>query len=320
MKRRIILGSLLVLGAISIAMAQQAPQPSANALMVTKLKDNLYVLKGGGGNTSVFITANGVTVVDTKNPGWGAPVLEKIKTLTDKPVTTIINSHTHGDHVSGNVDFPATVDIVVQANTAENMKKMIPNSTATDQAVPAQTIFQQNGGKGLAKHTFKDKMTLGKGADEVDLFYFGRGHTNGDAWVLFPSLGVLHAADIFSGKNIPLLDANNGGSAVEIGNSLDKAYNALNGKYDTIVTGHANEMKPADLKEYAQFNRDFVADVKAAIGGGKNPDEVASSWKIPAKYQGYTQITNSAGDQTRIKNNVNLAWKELGGKTTKATK
>jgi len=317
MKRRIILGSLLVLGAISIAVAQQAPQPSASALMVTKLKDNLYVLKGGGGNTSVFITGNGVTVVDTKNPGWGAPVLEKIKTLTDKPVTTIINTHTHGDHVSGNVEFPATVDIVVQANTAENMKKMIPNSTAADQKVPAQTIFQQNGGKGLAKHTFKDKMTIGKGADEVDLFYFGRGHTNGDAWVLFPSLRVLHAADIFSGKNIPLLDANNGGSAVEIGNSLDKAYNALNGKYDTLVTGHAAEMTPADLKEYAQFNRDFVADVKAAMGAGKTPDDVAGSWKIPAKYQGYTQITNSPADQTRIKNNVNLAWKELGGKGTK---
>jgi glyoxylase-like metal-dependent hydrolase (beta-lactamase superfamily II) len=320
MKRRIILGSLLVLGAISIAVAQQAPQPSANALMVTKLKDNLYVLKGGGGNTSVFITGTGVTVVDTKNPGWGSPVLEKIKTLTDKPVTTIINTHTHGDHVSGNVEFPATVDIIVQANTAENMKKMIPNSTAADQTVPAQTIFQQNGGKCLPKHTFKDKMTIGKGADEIDLFYFGRGHTNGDAWVLFPSLRVLHAADIFSGKNIPLLDANNGGSATEIGNSLDKAYNTLNGKYDTIITGHSNEMTAADLKEYAQFNRDFLADVKAAMGGGKTPDQVASSWKIPAKYQGYTQITNSQGDQTRIKNNVNLAWKELGGKTTKATK
>src|SRR6185503_16276600 len=176
MKRRIILGSLLVLGALSIAAAQQAPpQPSADALMVTKLKDNLYVLKGGGGNTSVFITATGVVVVDSKNPGWGQPILDKIKTLTDKPVTTLINTHTHGDHVSGNVSFPATVDIVVQANTAENMKKMIPNSTAADQTVPAQTIFQQNGNKGLPKRTFKDKMTIGKGADEVDLFYFGRG-------------------------------------------------------------------------------------------------------------------------------------------------
>ena len=305
MKRRIILGSLLVLGAISIAVAQQAPQPSASALMVTKLKDNLYVLKGGGGNTSVFITGNGVTVVDTKNPGWGAPVLEKIKTLTDKPVTTIINTHTHGDHVSGNVEFPATVDIVVQANTAENMKKMIPNSTAADQKVPAQTIFQQNRGKGLPKHTFKDKMTLGKGADEVDLFYFGRGHTNGDAWVLFPSLRVLHAADIFSGKNIPLLDANNGGSAVEIGNSLDKAYNTLNGKYDTIVTGHANEMTPADLKEYAAFNQEFAATMQAAKKAGKTVDEMAASWKIPAKYQGYAPPAD-----VRLKSNIQIVFDE----------
>jgi len=316
MKRRIILGSLLVVGTLSIAVAQQAPQPSAEGLMVTKLKDNLYVLKGGGGNTSVFITGAGVVVVDSKNPGWGQPILDKIKTLTDKPVTTLINTHTHGDHVSGNVAFPATVDIVVQANTAENMKKMIPNSTAADQTVPAQTIFQQNGGKGLPKRTFKDKMTIGKGADEIDLFYFGRGHTNGDAWVLFPANRVLHAADIFSGKNIPLLDANNGGSAVEIANSLEKAGNSLNGKYDTIVTGHSSEMTPADLREYVQFNRDFVTDVQTAMKGGKTPADVAASWKIPAKYNGYAPIATD-GDRNRVRNNAALAFKELGAKGTK---
>ncbi|HEY3159793.1 MAG TPA: MBL fold metallo-hydrolase [Vicinamibacterales bacterium] len=316
MKRRIILGSLLVVGTLSIAVAQQAPQPSAEALMVTKLKDNLYVLKGGGGNTSVFVTGTGVVVVDSKNPGWGQPILDKIKTLTDKPVTTLINTHTHGDHVSGNVSFPATVEIVVQTNTAENMKKMIPNSTAADQTVPAQTIFQQNGGKGMPKRTFKDKMTIGKGADEVDLFYFGRGHTNGDAWVLFPANRVLHAADIFSGKNIPLLDANNGGSAVEIANSLEKAANSLNGKYDTIVTGHSSEMTPADLREYVQFNRDFVTDVQTSMKGGKTPADVAASWKIPAKYNGYAPIATD-GDRNRVRNNAALAFKELGAKGTK---
>src|SRR6266581_1498947 len=319
MKRRIILGSLLVVGALSIAVAaQQQQQPKT--LEVTKLKDNLYVLKaltnGGGGNTSVFIGANGVVVVDTKNPGWGQPILDKIKELTNKPVTTIINTHTHGDHVSGNVEFPASVDIIVQANTAENMKKMIPNSTAADQTVPAQTIFQQNGGKGLPKHTFKDKMTLGKGADEVDLFYFGRGHTNGDAFVLFPAARVLHAADIFSGKNIPLLDANNGGSAVEIANSLEKAANSLNGKYDTIITGHSTEMTPADLRQYIQFNREFVSDVQTAMKAGKSVDDVAGSWTMPAKYTGYAPISTPA-DKVRIKNNVTLAYKELGSKGTK---
>src|SRR5438067_8812715 len=227
MKRTIVLCALLGLSALSIVVAAQQGGGGQQARVVEaeKLKDNLWVLKGGGGNTAVFVTANGVVVVDAKNPGWGKPIIDKIKELTNKPVTTLINTHTHGDHVSGNVEFPTTVDIIVQENTKTNMMKMIPNSTAADQTVPAKTIFQLNGGKGLPKRTFKDKLKLFNGPDEVDLFYFGRGHTNGDAFVLFPAARVLHAADIFSGKNIPLLDANNGGSAVEIANSLEKAAN-----------------------------------------------------------------------------------------------
>jgi glyoxylase-like metal-dependent hydrolase (beta-lactamase superfamily II) len=274
---------------------------------VEKLKDNLFVLKGGGGNTAVFITSTGVVVVDAKNPGWGQPILDKIKTLTNKPVTTLINTHTHGDHVSGNVEFPSTVDIIVQENTKTNMAKMIPNSTAQDQTVPAQTIFQQNGGKGLPKKTFKDKMKLFSGADEVDLYYFGRGHTNGDAWVLFPALRTVHAGDIFSGKNLPLLDANNGGSAALIADSLEKGYNALNKTADTIITGHSTQMSMADLKEYIAFNRDFMNDVRTAKAAGKSMEDIAGSWKMPAKYTGYADV-----DANRLKNNVKLAYTELG--------
>src|SRR5204863_6329641 len=242
-----------------------------------KLKDNLYVFRGSGansggsgGNTAVFITSTGVVVVDAKNPGWGKPILDKIKELTNKPVTTLINTHTHGDHVSGNVEFPTTVDIIVQENTKTNMGKMIPNSTAADQTVPAQTIFQQNGGRGLPKRTFKDKMKLFKGADEVDLFYFGRGHTNGDAWVLFPALRIVHAGDTFSGKNLPLLDANNGGSAALIAETLQKAHDALQKDVDTIITGHNPQMKMSDLQEYAQFNREFFNDMRTAKAAAKS--------------------------------------------------
>jgi cyclase len=308
MKRSIVLGVLVGVGVLSMAVvAQQGGAQAPKVVDVEKLKDNLFVLKGGGGNTAVFITSTGVVVVDAKNPGWGQPILDKIKTLTNKPVTTLINTHTHGDHVSGNVEFPSTVDIIVQENTKTNMAKMIPNSTAQDQTVPAQTIFQQNGGKGLPKRTFKDKMTLFKGADEIDLYYFGRGHTNGDAWVLFPALKTVHAGDIFSGKNLPLLDANNGGSAALIADSLEKGYNALNKTADTIITGHSTQMTMADLKEYIAFNRDFLSDVRTAKAAGKNIDDIAGSWKMPAKYTGY-----AAPDATRLKNNVKLAYTELG--------
>jgi glyoxylase-like metal-dependent hydrolase (beta-lactamase superfamily II) len=310
MKRSIVLGVLIGVGILSMAVvAQQGGAQAPKVVDVEKLKDNLFVLRGanGGGNTAVFITSTGVVVVDAKNPGWGQPILDKIKTLTNKPVTTLINTHTHGDHVSGNVEFPSTVDIIVQENTKTNMAKMIPNSTAPDQTIPAQTIFQQNGGKGLPKRTFKDKMRLFKGADEVDLYYFGRGHTNGDAWVLFPALKTVHAGDIFSGKNLPLLDANNGGSAALIADSLEKGYNALNKTADTIITGHSTQMSMADLKEYIAFNRDFLNDVRSAKAAGKSIDDIAGTWKMPAKYKGYADV-----DANRLKNNVKLAYSELG--------
>jgi len=173
---------------------------------------------------------------------------------------------------------------------------------------PSQTIFQANNGRGLPTRTFKDKLTLFKGSDEVNVYFFGRGNTNGDTWVLFPSLRMVSAGDVFSGKNIPLFDANNGGSAVAMADSLQKAYDTFKNKADMIITGHSTLMTMNDLKEYVDFNREFVNDVKAAKKAGKSIDEVATTWKIPAKYAGY-----AAPDPARLKNNVRLAYAELEG-------
>jgi cyclase len=293
MRRATVLCGMIAVGALSLGLsAVQPPAPQGPKVVeVEKVKDNLYMLKGGGGNTAVYVGANGVTVVDAKNPGWGQPILDKIKELTPKPVTLLINTHTHGDHVSGNVDFPATVDIVVQENTKANMEKM--------------PIFKDSGGKGMPKRTFKDKMTLGSGKDRVDLYYFGRGHTNGDAWIVFPELRVVHAGDIFSGKNLPLLDTNNGGSGVEIGDTLAKAHDGIK-NVDTIITGHSTLMTWNDLAEYAQFNKDFLRDVRAAATGGKAADDVAGTWKIADKYKGYTI------QDARLKTNVQAVFKEVG--------
>src|SRR5438067_967916 len=227
MKRTIVLCALLAISALSIVVAAQQGGGGQQARVVEaeKLKDNLWVLKGGGGNTAVFITANGVVVVDAKNPGWGKPILDKIKELTPKPITTLINTHTHADHVSGNVEFPATVEVVAQENTKANMEKM--------------GIFKDNNGRGMARKTFKDKMTLMKGADQIDLYYFGPGHTNGDAWVVFPSLRTAHVGDIFPSKSIPIVDAANGGSVLHFPESLSKGYNGVKG-VDTVINGHSD--------------------------------------------------------------------------------
>src|SRR5215212_9756504 len=174
MRRGFVLGALVAAGALSMTVAafQQPAAPAAPKVVeVDKLKDNLWVMKGGGGNSAVFLTADGVTVVDTKLPGWGQPLLDKIKTVTDKPVVRIINTHTHFDHVSGNVEFPAAIEILTHENTKPYMDQM--NPVYGLQTGPQTNLFKQNNGKGMATKTFKDKLTLGKGADQIDLYYFG---------------------------------------------------------------------------------------------------------------------------------------------------
>jgi cyclase len=279
MRRGLVLGMLLALGALAAVKAQPPDANAPKVVEVEKVKDNLYVLRGGGGNTAVFVTADGVTVVDAKNPGWGKPILDKVKELTPKPITTLINTHTHGDHVSGNVEFPATVDVVTQENTKANMEKM--------------DIFKQNNNRGMAKRTFKDKMTIGKGADQIDLYYFGPGHTNGDAWVVFPAHRIVHSGDLFANKGVPLVDGNNGGSVLHYSETLMKAYNGIK-NVDTIINGHTPANTTwADLKEFADFNKDFLTWAQTALKSGKTPEQAAAEWKMPEKYKGYSSTVST---------------------------
>lgn len=286
MTRRTILCTLAAAGLATMAVAAyQAPAASAPKVVeVDKLKDNLFVLKGGGGNTALFVTATGAVVVDTKLPGWGQPLLDKIKTLTDKPVTMVINTHTHFDHTSGQVEFPASVEVVAHENTKTYMQQA--NPVYGLQTGPQPNIFKDHGGRGMAARTFKDRLTLGKGPDQIDLYHFGRAHTGGDAYVVFPALGVMHAGDTFPSRDLPIMDMNNGGSGVDFSATLAKA--AAVAGVTTIINGHnATTTTPADLKTYSEFLKDFVAAAQAAKKAGQSVDDFAASWKTPAKYTGY---------------------------------
>ena len=282
MERSIALISLLLVGSLSLTVgATQVP----TVVEVEQLEDNLFVLRGagGGGTTAVFVTTAGVVVVDSKNPGWGPPLLEQINSLTSNPITTLINTHSHHDHVSGNVAFPAAVDFVAHETTKANMEVMRAYSGRTE---PPANVFADTAGHGLPTRTFRDRMSLDDGGDRVDLYYFGPGHTGGDTWVVFPSLRTLHSGNTFPGKNLPFRDANNGGSGVEIGNSLQQAHDSIP-EVDTIITGHSTQMTWADLNEYAAFNRQFLRAVEGEHAAGRSVEDIAGGWTMPSTYEGY---------------------------------
>jgi glyoxylase-like metal-dependent hydrolase (beta-lactamase superfamily II) len=287
MKRLAVLCGLLLAGAISLLAAQQQGQPAT--LNIQKVKDNLYVITGGGGNTAAFITEKGVVVVDTKLPGNGPGILEKIKSVTPKPVTMVINTHTHGDHVGSNSAFTGAVEFIAHENCKTSMEKM-----------PA---FQsEEGKKSLPAKTYKDKLSVLKGADKIDLYYFGRGHTGGDTFIVFPALKVMHSGDLFAGKGTPIMDTNNGGSGLEYPKTLMKAAAGIKG-VESVIPGHSTVMTWNDFKEYGEFMRDLVAAVEQAKKAGKTADQAAADLKLPEKYKDY--------NMGRLKANVTTIYSEL---------
>ena len=283
MKRIYVLGILLVAGSLSIAAAALQAQ-AKQSIDVQKVADNYYVLLSStpgndatfsGGNVGVFITANGVVLVDTKLATWGQTFLDRVKSVTSKPVTMIINTHTHGDHTGNDDKFGTNVEIVAQDNTKANMAKM-------DAFKGDKAVF-------LPKKTFKDTMTLGSGKEQINLYYFGAGHTNGDAMIYFPALRVLQTGDLFARKDAPRIDRANGGSGVAYPQTLTKAVNTLKSlNIDVVVPGHAPLMKWSDLQEYQRYITDLLNEVQTARRAGKNADAAAAAIDLSNKYKGYT--------------------------------
>ena len=283
MKRLLILAGIVALGATVAAFQAPAqapaPTPTAAQLEVVKLKDNFFVITSSnptpresfsGGNVTVLVTDTGVTLVDTKLAAWGQALLDKVKSLTPRPVTMIINTHTHGDH-TGNDDKFGKVEIIAHQNTKTNMAKL-----------PA---FQGDKAQFLPSKTFADTLTIGTGATQIDLHYFGRAHTNGDAVLIFPALRIAQMGDMFAWKDAPRCDLPNGGSCVDYPKTVSAAAAALK-NIDTVIPGHSPMMKVSDVQEYSRFLADLVSSAQAAKKAGKSVDEASAGFSV-AKYPGY---------------------------------
>jgi glyoxylase-like metal-dependent hydrolase (beta-lactamase superfamily II) len=240
--------------------------------------DTLYVLIGGGGNTLALMRDEGVVVIDTKLPGWGTAIREAIEAASDRPVATIVNTHAHPDHAGGNKEFTPPVEIVAHANAAASVG---------------------------ATRTVTDKLTLFSGPDQIDLYYFGRGHTNGDLVVVFPQKRLAYLGDLFPSKSAPVVDMAAGGSVIALADTLRRMATELKGVM-RVVAGHPEGLADArdpsatsvdistprmmrwsDVEEYADFTRDFVDAVRKARAGGKTAAAAAAELSLPDRYRDY---------------------------------
>jgi len=300
-------------------MENRAGDTPAAALAIEQIRENLYLIRGGGrtiqvngkdlptaGTSAVLVTDGGVVLVDTKLPGWGAPLLETIRSITDRPLTAIVNTHTHMDHVGGNPELSDRdnpgVEIIAHEITAELMREMRPVSGGPRQP----DVFRE--GRGLPTRTFRDRLSLGSGPGRVELRYFGRAHTGGDTWVFFPELSAVHCGDLFAHKAVPPLDLNNGASGLEYPRTIASALPAVAGM-QTVITGHYHRvLELTDLETYGVFVRSFVEAVQAAKRAHGTIEGFVESWRIPDRFldEGYVDFSHLRS----IRADVEAIWNE----------
>jgi cyclase len=243
--------------------AKQAPaQGKAPApFKLIKVADDLYVIDGGGaGNVAIYITNEGVIMVDDKYEQHFDEIMANVKKVTNQPIKYILSTHYHADHSGGNTRFSSIAEIISTRNAHDGIVQH-KQSNAPDNMIPARVTFTQ-------------ETDLFLGGKEVRAKYYGRGHTNGDAFVYFPALKVLHTGDMFTSAT-PLIDYPGGGSLLEWPKTLDAVINDKSLDFDTVIPGHGPVSKKADLLTYRNNAEKMRARVQTLIRQGKNQDEVA---------------------------------------------
>ncbi len=251
---RVSAGSLLLFGCWIAYTQTQGKQPPP--LTLSKVKEDLYQIVGDGGNVAVYVTSEGVILVDDKYEQDHEGIVAQVKSVTSQPVKYILSTHYHADHSGGNAKFLSTAEIISTANART--------------AIVQHTQSNAPQGMAGARVVFTEETSVFLGGKEARARYFGRGHTNGDAIIYFPALKTIHTGDLMAGST-PLIDYPGGGSVVEWTKTLDEA---LKLDFDTVIPGHGPVTDKAGLRKYRDNVEKLRNRATGLIHEGKTQDEV----------------------------------------------
>jgi cyclase len=231
-----------------LPLKQQVESLKEGPMRADRVKDGLYVIRGPflpcmtgcrpgqtsdgliheSGDVAVRVTPDGLIVVDDKFAIQASDVLAQVKKISPLPIRYLLNSHHHGDHSGGNANVREAlgVDIIAHRNIRENFLRL-----------------KQPGEPNI---TFADESAIYLGGADVQLFWFGRGHTNGDTVIYFRDLKTVHSGDLII-DGMPVIDYAGGGSAVEFISTID---GLLTLDFDTVIPGHGKLMTKDDVRAY----------------------------------------------------------------------
>ena len=249
----------VVAATIVVVTGQQQAEP----LGLEQVKDGLYMVTGSGGNVGIRVTDEGAILIDDKFPRNFAEIQAKVAEVTDQPVRYVINTHHHGDHSGGNVEYIKFAQVIAHQNARDNMIR-------GNQPAPPRLVYT-------------DQTAVYLGGVEVRARYLGQGHTNGDSVIYFPDLRTVHGGDLLHGT-APFIDYANGGSSGEWVTTLT---NLLQLDFDTAIPGHGALMTRNDVVAFRAQMRAVRARMTQLITEGVTKEQAPERIKTPEL--GWTQ-------------------------------
>ncbi|WP_437397467.1 MBL fold metallo-hydrolase [Flagellimonas lutimaris] len=255
-------------------------QAQSNEVDITidTLAQNTYMLTGSGGNIGIYVGKEKVFMIDDQFAPLSNKIKATITTLTDKPISYLVNTHMHGDHTGGNPNFNTSQTVLV---AQQNVRKRLKINGA--EKVSANEMDEQDYEKLLPEITFSDDLTFYDGEETVMLFHVHNAHTDGDSMIYFVNENVLHMGDTYFSGRYPYIDLNSGGSINGYINAHKKALLVIDSE-TKIIPGHGRPSNKSELENYVKILEDIKQIIQDEISAGKSLAEVKNNNGLTSKY------------------------------------
>ena len=263
--------------------AAQDQDLSKVVIKVTKVAGNVYMLEGEGGNIGASVGEDGIVIVDDQFAPLADKIRAALKSVTDKPIRFVINTHYHGDHTGGNALFQKDSPIIAHDNVRKRLEaggRAGNGGSVHFDAKPAEK-------DALPILTFDHDMTVHLNGEDIRALHFPSGHTDGDSIIYFPKSNVVHMGDDFVTYGFPFIDVDSGGSIDGIIAAAEKAIEQLPPDVK-VIPGHGPISTLDDVRTYIKMLKDTRAVVEKAMAKHQSLDDMKKAkllepWK---KYSG----------------------------------
>lgn len=283
--------SLLIFTSLSIFCQKKEVKIEA-----IKLTEQVYMLKGQGGNIGLFIGEDGVFMIDDQFAPLTPKILSAIKKITEKPVTYLINSHWHGDHTGGNANMQKEGAIIVAHN---NVRKRM----SVDQVIRGRTR-KASPKEALPVLTFSEDMMIHFNNDDVLISHVHDAHTDGDAIIYFTKNNVIHMGDTYFSGKFPYIDLSSGGNINGYIEASKKAI-ILADDQTKIIPGHGKISNKKEMQGYVKMLTALKNKIQIEIDNGKTLEEVTKNKEITKDYTSFNGWITEEKIRTTIYESLN---------------